>query len=586
MVFYTIALMPVKEKIRLAMQHQRNGELEKAKSIYLEILRTESGQPDALHLYGLACHQQGDHKTAVDYIRKAVQCVPGEPVLRNNLGDALRRAGDLDGAAKQLHHALRLKPDYAGAHLNLGSVYYDASNRTAALHHAQEAARLAPERADAWFNLGLVLLDQLELEEAAEGFRRALENRPIYPAAASSYLYTLNLLPSADPAMVAKEHQRISSQLFASAQPMAPGKRLDGPVRIGYVSGDFKAHAVNYFFEPLLRHHDSERFETFCYSDVDTPDAVSQRLEAFSDHWKEIAGWPDEAVIRQINADRIDVLFDLAGYTKHNRLSVFASRAAPLQIGFLGYPNTTGLETMDYRVVDEVTAPPGEPFTGSESPMRLAGGFACFSPPAHAPPVALPQRPAGDPVTFGSFHKLEKINRDVIETWAEVLHRSPDSRLLMMRDELDEWQQRRLAEQFSTLGIGPDRLLMKRFNSTDGTFLKHFAEIDIQLDTFPWSGHTMACMALWMGVPVVSLHGNSHAGRMVASVLRTIGLDDLLADDRSAYVHICRELGSRRQRLADLRAGLRQRMEKSALLDGAGFTRTLENAILAASASR
>lgn len=582
MLVYNLGPMSVQEKIKLALKFQHNGDLEKARLIYLEVLDTEPRNVDALHLYGLACHQQGDHASAVAYIGKAVQRVPEQPVLRNNYGDALRRAGDLQGAAVQLHKALELRPDYPGAHLNLGSVYFDSGNHAAALHHAREAVRLAPERADARFNLGLVLLDHVALNEAAEAFRQALAIRPRYPVAAGAYLYTLNLLPSADPVAVADEHRNVAAKLFLPEQPASPDseKKSKVPVRIGYVSGDFRAHAVNYFFTPLLEHRDTGRFELFCYSNADEPDEVTLSIASHSDHWREVAGLSDEALLSQIRADRIDVLFDLAGYTKYSRLAVFASRAAPLQISFLGYPNTTGLEAMDYRIVDEITAPRNEHFTGTESPLRLSGGFACFRPPPHAPPVSPPPVLSRKSATFGSFHKLEKINLNVVDCWAELLRQNPGSRLLLARDELDDWQQERLAGQFADRGIGPERLVMKGFNKADGSFLELFAEIDIQLDSFPWSGHTMACMALWMGVPVVSLYGSSHAGRMVASVLHTIGLGELLAQDRKSYLKICSELCRAPDRLAELRSGLRERMESSLLRDEVAYTKAFEKAVM------
>ena len=572
--------MSLQEKIRRAMQWQHNGELEKAKSHYLEILEADPRHPDALHLYGLACHQQGDHETAVHYIEQAVRLVPGQPVLRNNLGDALRRAGDLDGAARQLQHALDLNPSYAGAHLNLGSVHYDAGNHAAALGHAQKAVDLAPERADAWFNLGLSLLDHVRLEEAVAAFRQALAIKPEYVAAASSLLYTLNLLPGADTEQLAAEHCVVADHLYAAAAD-APAPRMGRkPIRIGYVSGDFRAHAVNYFFEPVVSHHDSSRFEVFAYSDTERPDRVTDRLKRKCANWRDICSWSDDKLLQQIRADRIDVLVDLAGYTEHNRLAVFAARAAPCQLSFLGWPNTTGLSTMDYRVVDHVTAPAGEQVPGSERALRLPSGFACFRPPEHAPPVAPPPFHSREQVTFGSFHKLEKLNHAVIEVWAEVLRQTPGSRLLLARDDLDEWQQERLTALFEASGINAERLRMKQLQYSSGTFLELFAEIDIQLDTFPWSGHTMACMALWMGVPLVTLHGDGHAGRMVASVLESIGLEELIAFDRDSYLRISSQLAADPGRMTELRGGLRRAMSNSALCDEAGFTLGFEHAIL------
>lgn len=573
----------LKNMIKEAMQYQQHGEFDKAKNIYAKVLETEPGHADALHLYGLACHQQGDHKTAVNYIRQAIELEPNQPVLRNNLGDALRKAGDLEVAAEQFNHALKLKPDYPGAHQNLGAVYLDSGHHRAALFHAWEAVRLEPKRAEAWFNLGLIQLDHVLLEESVESFRSALAIRPKYPAAVTGLLYTLNLLPGADPGMIAEEHLKVATVMYGTAQPDAARPESSmihqgTRIRIGFVSGEFCAHAVNYFFEPILKHHNIAQFDTYCYSDVEKSDAVTQRLRRYAQHWQDIVGWPDAAVCERIKSDRINILVDLAGHTKYSRLGVFALKPAPYQISYLGYPGTTGLESMDYRIVDETTAPGEEEPLGTEALLRMQHGFACFHPPAHAPSVQPAPLLRKGHVTLGCLHKLEKVSRAVIEVWAAILRRNPDTRLLVARDELDGWHQQRIQNLFSEHGIQSDRLDLIHFNDPEKSFLQLFSEIDVLLDTFPWSGHTMACMALWMGVPVVSLYGNRHAGRMVASVLNIIGLNDLVAHDVESYIRRAGELCNDPRYLIELRAGLRERLESSPIRDEEGFTRKFEAA--------
>ena len=566
----------------MAIRHHRTGELEAAKALYLDVLVMGPGNPDALHLFGLACHQQGDHRTAADYIGRAVELVPDQPVLRNNLGDALRKMGDLAGAIVQLREALVLRPEYAGAHQNLGSVLAEAGDHAAALVHSREATRLGPVKPEAWFNLGLLLMDHVLLEESTQSFRKALQLRPDYPAAANSLLYVLNLLPNADPSDVADEHCRVASGLFGavpvSTRWHAPGERI----RIGYVSGDFRAHAVSYFFEPLLANVDSARFESYCYSDVPEADAVTLRLRGQAQHWQDIAGWSDNDVDERIRSDRIDLLVDLSGYTEHGRLGVFAGKPARCQISYLGYPNTTGLAGMDFRVVDGYTAPIDEALFGTERLLRVADGFACFRPPAHASTIPVGRDSDVSPITFGSLHKLEKLNPVVIATWARLLHSNPGSRLLLARDQLDAWHQQRLSEAFESHGVGAKQLHMLHLSDPTRSFFEIFPRIDILLDVFPWSGHTIACCALWMGVPVVSLRGDTHAGRMVASVLHCMNLDELIAADTEDYVRIVGELCRDRTRLSQLRAGLRERVEKSPLRDEAGFTRKFEAACLSA----
>lgn len=573
--------MTLRQKLSVAMQCVQTGELQKAGMLCREVLAKEPDNLDALHLYGLVCRHGSDFAAAVTYISQVVERAPNHPVLRNNLGDAMRHAGNLEGAEKQLLSALELKPDYGGAHLNLAAVYSASDRHDAALYHAREAVRLLPEHAEAWFSLGLALLDHILLEEAAAAFRKAVDIRPNHATAVSALLYTLNLLPEMSQAEITMEHRKVAMGLF-QAHPQKLDYLPSSPVRIGYVSGDFKAHAINYFFEPILERHDPARFETFCYSDVKSPDSVTHRLKSFCRHWRDAANWDDEQLHRQIRADKIDILVDLAGYTAKNRLAVFAKSAAQRQITYLGYPTTTGMKSMHFRIVDACTVPESEDSMGTERLLRLPRVFACFRPPAHAPRISAGPAATNDAITFGSFHKLEKINVAVIETWSRLLHGTPNSRLLLMRDNLDEWHQQRLLSQFSKQGVAAERLEMKKFDERCGSFLNSFANIDIQLDTFPWSGHTMACMALWMGVPVVTLRGDCHAGRMVASVLQSVGLSDLIACDHDSYVRIGTELATDRWRLQKLRAGLRDQLRKSPLCDEVAFTQAYEEALLAA----
>lgn len=566
--------------IRQAMEFHQNGEFEQAKGLYSRVLKMSPRHPDALHLYGLACHQQGDHKTAVKFIHQAVELVPTQPVLRNNLGDALHKTGDVDAAIRQLQRALEIKPDYAGAHQNLGSIFCGNGEHDAALLHAREAVRLDPDKPESWFNLGLVLLDHVKLEASANAFRRALKLRPSYSPAVMNLLHVLNLLPGADPHEIADEHCDVVARINGQVPVHTLQKRPEGRIRIAYVSADFCAHAVNYFFEPLLEHQDNERFETWCYSDVGRTDDVTRRLKQSAQHWHDISDWSDDRVFAQIQADEIDVLVDLAGHTAPNRLGVFARKPAACQVTYLGFPNTTGLQAMDYRIVDGYTSLETEAVYGTEKLLRLPHSFACFRPPGHAPGLTVSPASRNGYVTFGSLHKLEKISDHTIGLWARVLRENPDTNLLLARDQLDDWQQQRLLGIFLQHGIDNGRLDMRHLSDPTQSFFRLFSEIDVFLDTQPWSGHTLACCALWMGVPVVSLYGTSHAGKMVASVLHQLDLDEWVAIDEQAYVGIATELCSDHPGLENHRAELRARFQASALRDESGFTRTFEKALL------
>lgn len=564
--------------LQAAVKFHQAGELARAAQLYERVLRLSPADPNALHLFGLVRHQQGAHAEGAAHIRRAVDLVPDNPVLRSNLGDALRRAGEPLAAIEQLRAALALRPDHAGVHLNLGAAYGDIQAHEAALRHAGEAVRLAPELAEAHYNLGRALFDQLRLEGAVVAFREALRRRPDYPVAADNLLYLLNLIPGLDPWEVAAEHRRVCGHLDHLARPpqRKPNRGPDRLLRIGYVSRDFRAHAVNYFFEPVLAHHDRRRFRVYCYSDVESPDAVTARLKGLADQWRDSADWSDRRLDEQVRADRVDILVDLGGHTEKNRLLLFARKPAPLQISWLGYPNTTGLAAMDYRIVDAFTAPEGEIFHGCEAPLRLPQLFACFRPPDHAPPVSPAPAAETGQVTFGALHKLEKINPAVIRLWSRLLQALPDARLLIARDQIDSWQRQRLEEAFAALGIDLGRLLLRSLNDPTRSFFEQFKDIDIFLDVFPWSGHTLACCALWQGAPVITLEGSSHAGRMVSSLLHVVGLERFIARDEAHYLRIAAESAADIPTLAALRANLRHRVAASPLRDEPGFTRTLE----------
>jgi predicted O-linked N-acetylglucosamine transferase (SPINDLY family) len=565
------------------MARQQAGDLDGAAACYQDALAQDPANADALHLSGLVALQQGDPDEAVIRIQKAVDRVPDHPVLRNNLGLAMHRAGTLVAAAGQLQKALELKPGYAGAHMNLGAVYSDLGDREGALEQGLEAVDLDPERSEAWFNLGLFLLDRVELPQAMEAFRRALAINPKYAAAATSLLYCLHLGEGLDPDDVAAEHRRVAAAVYGSPPERPPLRQRDTgePLRVGYVSGDFRRHAVNHFFEPLLSHHDRERFEIHCYSDTVDTDEVTDRLMGLADHWLDARGLEDAALAERIRKDRIDVLVDLAGHTKGNRLGVFAQRPAPLQLGWLGYPGHPGLEAIDAQLVDATTLEGLADTPAAESPaarglVALNGPFACFAPAETAPEVTPPPVLERGAITLGSLHKLEKIGPEVIGCWAQVLKDLPNARLLLVRDHLDAWQRRRLLGQFLDQGIDQSRLELMPGRPEGGSFQEFWAEIDIYLDTFPWSGHTMACHALWCGVPVVTLAGASHASRMVASLLTTLELPDCIAGDIDTYRSAVVRLAENPAALATLRRELRNRMSQSALTDAAGFARRFE----------
>jgi predicted O-linked N-acetylglucosamine transferase (SPINDLY family) len=350
-------------------------------------------------------------------------------------------------------------------------------------------------------------------------------------------------------------------------------------LKIGYVSPDFRQHSVSFFCQPLIQHHNRQLVEVFCYSEVKSSDDVTDEIMTSADEWRPISGLPDEAVAEQVRQDGIDILVDLAGHTAENRLLVFARKPAPVQITWLGYPNTTGMPVMDYRLTDDIADPPGEADQyHSETLIRLPDGFLCYSPPDDAPDVSgLPARQTAR-ITFGSFNNLPKINEAVIALWSRLLLKVPKSDLLLKSKQFaDAHVRQRFVDLFTSHGIAAERItLLPRVPSTAG-HLALYHRVDIGLDPFPYNGTTTTCEAMWMGVPVISLRCERHAGRVGASVLTRVGLKELIAESEEQYVEIGMKLAQNLDGLEMLRAGMRARMSASALCDAKSFARTMEN---------
>ena len=569
--------------VNLGIIRRAQGRLDESAACLERALALRPAYPDALNSLGLTLHAEGRPAAAADRFRQALGLQPGHADALNNLGNALMALGDFTGAAAAFRQALGIKPGFVDALLNLGNLHKETGESGEAIQCYRRALRFAPGSAAAFNNLGNVFKDQGRSEEAADHYRQALALQPDYQQALSNLLFSLNNSDRCPPESVFVEHVRLAAVLEAAAGPPLPlpaatgsgqGRRL----RIGYLSPDFREHSVAYFFLPLLAAHDRAVVETFCYAQVMVEDAITDRLRGLSEHWLRTVGIGDADLAARIRADGVDVLVDLAGHTAHNRLGVFARRAAPVQITWLGYPNTTGLSTIDYRLVDAVTDPEGEADAfASEALIRLPGGFLCYGPPDHAPEPAPPPCRDNGFVTFGSFNNPAKLSDTTLALWGGILRRCPTARLLLKGQSFaDAATAAFTRERLASLGVAPERLdLVARIADTAG-HLGAYARIDIGLDPTPYNGTTTTCEALWMGVPVVTLVGDRHAGRVGASLLARVGLDDLIAQDRGAYVDVAAALAADAARLGDLRAGLRARLAASPLCDAITFARSFE----------
>jgi len=525
---------------------------------------------------------------ALPLLREAARSQPRDVQVWFLLGAAHGQLGQPVEAEEALREAVALRPDLADLHYNLGNALKDQGQfgeAKASYRRALDLARaggapLAPRWVDCWNNLGNVWKSQGRLQEAEDCYREALALDPARPAIHSNLLFTLNYDRRYDRAAVFTEHRRWAAQHAAGLArttefPNSPDP--DRRLRVAYLSPDFRRHAAAYFLEPLLASHDRSGFEVFGYASVARPDARTEQLRGLTDQWRDVAHLADEQVAGQVQADGIDILVECAGHTDGGRLLVLARRPAPLQGCYIGYPNTTGLDTVDFRITDAVCNPPdSEPFF-TEKLLRLPCRY-CYAPPPDLPEAGpLPLRERGYP-TFASFNNLSKITPEVLELWARLLQAVPEARLVFKATSLtDPMTRAEIVARFSELGIGPERLDI-RGASALGEYFAELRACDIALDPFPFNGGTTSYHALWTGLPVVTLAGESYMSRFGKSLLTTLDLGELVAHSPEEYVSIAAGLVQDPERLADLRAGLRARMAGSMLTDARAYTAAVEAA--------
>ena len=523
---------------------------------------------------GIALRSQGKFAEACQSFRRATALLPNYSEAMDALAHAYISLNDLPAAVQVLNEIVSIWPNKAETHSNLGTVYQAMGRAQDAIAAYETALKINPRLEAALNSLGNAYLGQGDFEQAERCYRQCLAATPGDLQARSNLLMLLNYLPDADAARVFAEHLewgRVAESRIPRLEPAAPDRDPQRRVRVGYVSLDLREHSVASFIEPVLRHHDRRRFEVCCYSSLPVADETTLRIRASVDVWRDIDKLSDGEAARLIRDDRIDILVDLSGHTSGGRLGIFAARPAPVQMTWLGYPNTTGLRTIDYRITDGVADPAGEDAYYSETLLRLDGCFLSYRPGAEAPgPEALPALANGH-VTFGSFNNFSKINPGVLELWAGVLKQVPGSRLLLKCPALtDAFVQRRVSDALQALGIDAERVDLLGHTRTRQEHLALYARVDIALDTFPYNGTTTTCEALWMGVPVLSLAGKHHAGRVGASLLSAAGLADWLADTPESFVAIAQARAADVAGLDRLRGSLRGQLAGSSLCDAAG----------------
>jgi predicted O-linked N-acetylglucosamine transferase (SPINDLY family) len=570
----------VSQAFAMAMAEHQAGRLGAAEQIYRRILAADPQHADALHLLGVIAHQVGNHAGAVSYISQAIQRDSAKATYHNNLGEAYRALGRFSEAIPCYQQAVRLEPQFAGFHYNLGLTYKDAWQLWEAVACYQRALQLQPDHVQAHNNLGNAFQAQGLIAEAVACFREALQLKPDYRIAHSNLVYALHFCADYDARALFNEHrrwnERHAQQLDRLAAPHTNNRRPDRRLRVGYVSPDWRDHPVGRFMLPLLEAHDHAYFEIICYSSVRAPDAITVRCRALADGWRDVGPLPDAELAQLIRQDRIDVLVDLTMHMAGSRLLTFARRPAPVQVTYLAYCGTTGLQAIGYRLTDPYLDPPGSPEDiYSEHSIRLPETYWCYQPVMAASAVTPLPALKADHVTFGCLNSFCKVSAPTLATWGSLLRALPHARLLVHAPpgRPRDWALQELARQ----DVGPERVTFVGLVPT-ADYFGLYEQMDVALDPFPYGGGTTTCDALWMGVPVVSLAGQTGVGRGGLSILSNIGLAELVAENTEDYVRVAGELASDRPRLSALRATLRDRMQASPLMDASRFARNVEAA--------
>jgi predicted O-linked N-acetylglucosamine transferase (SPINDLY family) len=516
---------------------------------------------------------------AVAAQRRAVVCAPENANARFNLGSLLRSVGDLAEAESQLLEALGLNPDLYAASLVLADMYearLRPDDAEAMLHRALTSA---PGHAGVLLNLGMFYSRRGRLDDAIAWFRQAKAADPGLKDVESFLLFPYNFRTDIDAATIFEEHRRVGAAIQRAAGPSyvrwANSSDPERTLRIAYVSGDFRHHPVALFLLPVLENHDPRQIETYCYSNHFEAHEVADALRGRCRHWTDISSLDDSLFAELIRRHDIDILVDLSGHTNHNRLPVFARHPAPVQVTWLGYLNTTGLPTMDYRICDRHTDPEGETdHLYTERLVRMPHSQWCYAPWIGVERPQRPQRQGSDSLVFGSFNQYVKITDDCLALWCEVLSRVPDSSLLVL-DVRQPETRASLLERVQRNGIDPSRI-MTRGRQSIADYFRAIGNVDIAFDTFPYNGATTTLDTLWTGTPIVALRGDRPIARGSYSILRTLDADDLIGHSAEEYVKINVRLARDAAWRSRLRDTLRPRLETSPLMDAKAFTADLE----------
>ncbi len=528
---------------------------------------------------GVALQKTGAFDAAIEAYQTALQFDPEHLPAHINWGLALQDTGNLAGALEHFRKALALAPNSAEAHNNLGMALQQNGDIENARTHIEKALEQQPDHAKALANLGVIDLEQGDPLRAVEHFQKALDVEPQFPTALSnlllSRLYLANTDTSENLALARQINHMLRLRVPVHLNSLEPGR----PLRVGFVSADLRRHAVSSFLEGVWTYLNSDQIQLYAYATSHTEDDVTGRLRRHTTTWRKLAGMTLAKQCQCIATDKIDILLDLGGHTANNNLAIFAQKPAPIQVTWLGYSSTTGLETIDYILADSYVLPISDTEQYSETPWRLPDSYLCYTPPNFEPTFTNGPALTNGYVTFGSFNNLSKLTDTAIACWAQILRAVPESRLLLKAKQLDSPAfQSSLSRRFSAAGIETDRVTTMGRTSGFAEHLDAYNQMDIALDPFPYAGTTTTAEALWMGVPVLTLSGKSFVERVGVSMLTNTDLKEWVAASSEELVTKAANFSANKVELSAMRAKVRSQFRSSPICNPSAFSDALASA--------
>jgi protein O-GlcNAc transferase len=536
--------------------------------------------PPAFLIQVLEYVQTGELAAAIDLLKQNVHIDPF--TAYSSLGSIYLQENRFEEAEEALKKAFDLNPDAIGSAINLAQLYRDTQRPGKAIACLQQAATQNPEHIDLYHELGNAYIQAGLADQGLNVLRSALEKAPDNRNLRSDYLQQYHYIADATPEILFDAYKQWGRRFAPISQDNVSFQNnptTNRVLRIGYISPNFCQHSVSYFLEPLLESHHRDKVEIYGYGHVINSDDVTERLKGKFDHYHDIIDQDDQAVADQIAQDQIDILVDLAGHTTGNRLGVLALKPAPVQVTYMGHPDTTGLPQIDYRITDAKAESERSRQCTTETLVDLPKGFLCYRPPEFAPDVTEAPFLKNGYITFGSFNEQAKINKNMIALWSQILSSIPDARFLLKLHVAadDDAVKNAYLECFAHYGVSADRLDIHMCGEPED-HLACLGSVDIALDSFPCNGTTITCETLWMGVPVVTLKGDLHCSRMGYSLLGQLDMEFLAADTSENYVTMARALAQKPEAISQMRDTMRLRMKASALCQADVFAGHLESA--------